>query len=210
MRYVRTKGIHRSPAKLADGRKVEYRYFGKGGPRIYSEEGTAEWFAEIAELGARKLASPTGFLSSIFAKFEDTDEFRSLAKRTRADYKSIIDKKIAPKFADFPIKALALKQARGAFKEWRNDLALKSRRQADYAWTVLARILSVALDYGWIDANPCKGGGRLYDGTRAEKIWTDEHDAALHASASKPICEAHLLALGAATGRLAHPQTLRL
>jgi hypothetical protein len=42
--------------------------------------------------------------------------------------------------------------------EWRDELAAKSVRHADYAWTVLARILSVALKRGKIDANPCVGG----------------------------------------------------
>jgi hypothetical protein len=42
--------------------------------------------------------------------------------------------------------------------EWRDELAAKSVRQADYAWTVLARILSVALKRGKIDVNPCAAG----------------------------------------------------
>jgi integrase len=37
---------------------------------------------------------------------------------------------------------------------------------------VLARVLSVALDYGWVDANPCERGGRLYRGARRDKIGT--------------------------------------
>ena len=51
---------------------------------------------------------------------------------------------------------------------------MKSPRQADYAWVVLARILSVALDRGWVDSNPCEKGGQVYQGTRVDKIWTPE------------------------------------
>jgi integrase len=57
---------------------------------------------------------------------------------------------------------------------WRDNIAASSgRRQADYAWSVLARVLSWALDRGLVAANPCTHGGRLYRGSRAEKIWTD-------------------------------------
>jgi integrase len=55
-------------------------------------------------------------------------------------------------------------------------LALKSRRQADYAWTVLARVLSWAKNRGHIAVNPCERGGRVYRGSRAEKIWTDDDE----------------------------------
>ena len=62
--------------------------------------------------------------------------------------------------------------------EWRDRLAVKSRRQADYAWTVLARVLSWALNRALIAANPCAKGGRLYRGTRVDKIWTADDEVA--------------------------------
>jgi integrase len=43
---------------------------------------------------------------------------------------------------------------------------------------VLARVLSWSLDRGLVAANPCTHGGRLYRGSRAEKIWTDADEAA--------------------------------
>src|SRR5262249_14922782 len=55
---------------------------------------------------------------------------------------------------------------------WRDKLAFASRRQADYAWTVLARILSWALNRGLVPVNPCEKGGRLYRGSPAGKVWT--------------------------------------
>jgi integrase len=42
---------------------------------------------------------------------------------------------------------------------------------------VLALVLSWSKDRGHIDINPCERGGRLYRGSRAEKIWTDEDEA---------------------------------
>ena len=62
-------------------------------------------------------------------------------------------------FADFPLTALTDRRTRGIFMEWRDKLAADSgRRQADYAWTVLARILSWALNRGLVTANPCEKG----------------------------------------------------
>jgi hypothetical protein len=44
-----------------------------------------------------------------------------------------------------PIGALEEPGARGEFKEWRDGM-VDNPRKADYAWTVLARIFSVAKD----------------------------------------------------------------
>jgi hypothetical protein len=62
--------------------------------------------------------------------------------------------------------------------EWRDEFAAKSVRQADYAWTVLSRILSVALKRGKIDASPCAGGEYLYQSNRIDRIWTFEEEQA--------------------------------
>ena len=79
---------------------------------------------------------------------------------------------------------------------WRDKLAVGSgRRQADYAWTVLARVLSWALDRGLVAANPCERGGRLYRGSRAESIWTDADEAAFLSRAPAHLHLPLLLAL---------------
>jgi hypothetical protein len=83
---------------------------------------------------------------------------------------------IANKFGDFPLAALADRKARGEFMEWRDGLAKRSRRQADYAWSVLARVLSWELDRRLIDANPCEKGGRLYNASRSDRVRSDEDE----------------------------------
>jgi len=61
--------------------------------------------------------------------------------------------------------------ARGVFLAWRDRLAKKSLRQADYAWTVLSRISKWGVGRGKIRANPCKDfGSRLYSGSRRDKV----------------------------------------
>jgi integrase len=115
------------------------------------------------------------FFCKVIRRAED---FRQLAERTRADYTRIIQQKIEPEYSDFPLSALTDKRTRGIFMEWRDRLALKSRRQADYAWTVLARVLSWSKDRGKITVNPCERGGRIYSGSRAENIWNADQEAA--------------------------------
>jgi integrase len=78
---------------------------------------------------------------------------------------------------------------------WRDKLALKSRRQADYAWTVLARVLSWSKDRGHISINPCERGGRIYRSSRADKIWTDDDEAQFLKSAPAHLHLPLLLAL---------------
>jgi integrase len=88
--------------------------------------------------------------------------------------------RIEKDLGDFPLSALTDRRTRGVFMNWRDKIAAASgRRQADYAWTVLARVLSWSLNRGLVGTNPCERGGRLYRGAgRAEKIWTAADEAA--------------------------------
>src|SRR5215467_3559693 len=60
---------------------------------------------------------------------------------------------------------------------WRDELALQSKRQADYVWQVFARVLSWAKHRGKITVNPCERGGRVYHGTRVDFVWSVEDEA---------------------------------
>lgn len=192
---IRLKGINSFTARLADGTTRTYWYAWKGGPRLEGEPGTPEFIASYNEAAAQKIKTPTGWLLSLVQKYQASDDFRQLAERTRGDYAKIIEKVIEPKFSAFPLSALSDKRTRAIFMEWRDGLALKSRRQADYAWTVLARILSWSKDRGHITLNPCERGGRIYRGSRAEKIWTADDEVAFLRSSPKHLHLSLLLAL---------------
>jgi integrase len=174
---IRLKGINSHTARLADGTFRTYWYAWKGGPRLQGEPGSPEFIASYNKAAAQKLTAPSGWLLSLLQRYQASDDFRRLAQRTQEDYAGIIRKVIEPEFSDFPLSALNDKRTRGIFMDWRDRLALKSRRQADYAWTVLALVLSWSKDRGRIDINPCERGGRIYQGSRAEKIWTDDDEA---------------------------------
>ena len=141
------------------------------------EPGTPEFIASYNEAVARRVMPPRGTLLSVLQGYQASDDFLKLAARSRADYVGKI-KVIEKTFGDFPLSALTDKRTRGIFKAWRERLAITSRRQADYAWVVLARVLSWGMDRGLVAENPCARGGRLYRGSRAEKIWTEADEAA--------------------------------
>jgi hypothetical protein len=85
--------------------------------------------------------------------------------------------------------------ARAVFLEWRDELAQTSLRQADYAYGTLSRILSWARNRGLIAVNPCAKGGKLYHGTRVDKIWDDEQVARILQLAPPYLQLAMLLAI---------------
>jgi integrase len=180
---IRLKGINSIRKKLADGTWRTYWYAWKGGPPLRGEPGSPEYIADFNAAVARKVDGSKGTLQGLLDGYQQSTDFLDLRERTKSDYRQKI-KQIEERFSDFPIAALADRRSRGVFMEWRDQLALKSRRQADYAWQVLALILQWALDRGTITHNPCARGGRLYQsGVRIEKIWTHEAEAAFVKSA---------------------------
>ena len=174
---IRLRGINRVSKRLADGRSVTYWYAWKGGPRLPGKPGDPEFVAAYNEAVASKVMPKRGVLLSIMQGYQASPAFLDLAPRTRSDYAKQI-KIIEREFGDFPLTALSDRRARGEFMSWRDKRAMSSRRQADYGWQVLARILSWAHGRGLVAANPCERGGRVYRGTRADKIWTAGDEAA--------------------------------
>jgi len=176
---IRLKGINCHTAKVADGTTKTYWYAWKGGPRLQGDPGTPEFIASYNEAVSRKVTPPRGTLLSLLAQYQASEDFRALANSTRRSYVPLIGR-IEKAFNDFPLSALTDRRTRGIFMAWRDEIAVTSgRRQADYAWTVLARVLSWSLDRGLIASNPCERGGRLYrGGGRADKIWTAVDEAA--------------------------------
>ena len=111
-------------------------------------------------------------MQAVIAAFEQSSAFTDLAEPTGRDYRRII-RAIEKKFGRFPIAGLNDRRARGIFREWRDELAVRSRRQADYHIQVLARILSWAYDGGLVERNPVEKLGRVYRGSRRDQIWAD-------------------------------------
>ena len=191
---IRLRGINRVVKQLAGGRTEVYYYAWKGGPRLRGRPGTPEFSASYNEAVAARSTAPTSALSSVLRAYQNSQEFRGLAERTRSDYIAKI-RLIEGEFSDFPLTALSDRRTRGVFMAWRDRLAVGSRRQADYAWVVLARVLSWAFNRGLVISNPCEKGGRLYRGSRADKIWTADDEALFVSRAPQHLHLPLLLAL---------------
>ncbi len=191
---IQLKGLHRNVRTLACGERVEYWYAWRGGPRLKGKPGTPDFVASYNAAIATRKAPLDGCLISVISVYRSSDEFRRLAPRTQTDYAKHLAA-IETKWGDMPIAALSDSRARGIFKSWRDELATKSRRQADYAWTILARVLSVAMDRGIVPANPCARGGRIYKADRTEKVWADADEAAFLLAAPEHLHLAMTLAL---------------
>lgn len=179
---VRLKGLNSKTKTLADGTKRTYWYAWKGGPSLDGKPGTPEFMASYNAAVAGRKKTTEGTLLSILQDFQKSQDFLGLGDITRKDYIRHI-RGIETEFADFPLGALTDRRSRGEFMAWRDRLAISSRRQADYAWSVLARILAWALDRGAILANPCTKGGRLYKAERNDKVWSEADEAAFLARA---------------------------
>jgi len=191
---VRIKGLNRTRTTLASGKKVTYYYAWKGGPRLEGEPGTPEFMASYNAAVAGRRKRNEDQLISILDAFEASTDFADLADRTRKDYRRLLIV-IEREFGNFPIAALEDRRTRGEFLAWRERLAVKSRRQADYAFAVLARTLSWAYNRGLVPLNPCERPGRLYRASRSENIWSKVDEAAFHAAASPHLSLALTLAL---------------
>lgn len=72
-------------------------------------------------------------------------------------------------------------------REWRDEVALRSPRQADYRISVLSALLSYGMADGVLLSNPASNIKRLYRGDRSEHIWTAADIAAFEAVASLPM-----------------------
>lgn len=190
---INLKGIHTVKRRLANGEIRVHRYGWRGGPRLEGIPGSPEFTVSyVAAVSARK-APPSGTLFGLISEFKKTTDFLGLAPSTRKAYESYL-KIIENEFGSMPLGALKDARVRGDFKAWRDRMA-STPRAADYAWTVLARVLSVAKDRGRITINPCERGGRLYSGGRADKVWTEDDLSKLFAHASKPMYRAVMMAL---------------
>ena len=191
---VRLKGINRVSKKLADGSRATYFYAWKGGPRLPGKPGSPEFVDAYNAALAEKIRQPSGTVQAVLNAYQESPKFLDLAPRTRKDYVRQI-RQIESEFADFPLAALPDRRTRAEFLAWRDKLAVKSRRQADYTFATFAAIMAWAEDRGLVVTNPCARPGKLYRSQRAESIWTTDDEAALQNTAPPRIWLAFMLAI---------------
>jgi integrase len=179
--------------KLASGEVREYHYAWRGGPKLSGRPGSPEFMRSYHDAMAQRTRPAQGVLFTLISEFKTSGEYTKKSAATKRAYNYYL-KMIESEFGDMPIAALSDPECRGEFKTWRDGLSDKPRT-ADYAWTTLARVLSVAKDRGRIPINPCERGGRLWQGSRSDKVWTANDEAAFLRSAPAHLHLALLLGL---------------
>lgn len=197
---VGLKGAARVKKILADGTARVYVYAWRGGPLLRYPDGTPiplddhkALMSAYTEEHKKYAAGPQGSMATLIRDFKASSEFTGKSDKTQRAYKLYLTK-IEEEFGGMTLRALQDPSARGDFKEWRDTMADRPRT-ADYAWTTLARVLSVAKDRGKISVNVCERGGRLYKADRAEAIWTADDIKAFTAAASPELSLALIAAL---------------
>ena len=190
---VKLKGIASATATLSNGKHVTYYYAWRGGPRLIGEPGSLEFPASYeAAHRNRRTPDPSRF-RSVIAGYLQSEAYTGRRERTQADYRKQIAK-IEAAFGDLPLDALDDPRVTRDFLDWRDGMA-SSPRQADYAWTILMRLISWARGRGLTTYRPPERVGHLYHADRADKIWTEEHVAAFMAMAPETLQRALVLAL---------------
>lgn len=182
---VRLVGIHSVRAKLASGATVVYRYAWRGGPRMEADPSDEHAFlAEYYRLTrgrAEDAKGVAGRMPELVRAYIASPAYTKLKPSTRVNYDKAIDK-IEAEFHELELPAIAEPGARRLFLEWRDSMA-ETPRTADYAVTVLARIISFGVDRELVARNPLERVEKLSDGTRRDAIWTDAQIEAFLAAA---------------------------
>jgi integrase len=177
----------------------KYAYAWRGGPRVTAPQGTAAFDAEVKELREARVADTRApkAAASIYStigqtvdKYLDSEDFLKRAPRTQEDYRKLAQIVVAT-FGALEGEALAHSpdQIRGEILDWRDGLAKRSKRQADYAYVFFNIVLNWGKKRGKLPANPCRDQGveKLYDTDRRDKVWTDTQMTAFKAAASPEI-----------------------
>ncbi len=191
---VDLKGVNRVSKTLKNGRKKTYYYAWKGGPRLDGKPGSPEFVDAYRAAHNRRKRVLNDTLQHVFDKYLDSLDFKDLKERTRKDYRRQI-LRIEERFADFPVAALAEKDARGLFLDWRDELAARSRRQADYAFAVLALITSWAEERNLVPCNPFERPKKRYRSQRVDTIWSENQQAAFLRTSPSHLMLAFMMAL---------------
>lgn len=193
MAVMRLKGIHTVRMTLADGSAREYHYAWRGGPRLTGKPGSAEYLASLQTAHDARKQPQTDTFRDIIAAYRSSPEFGKLGKHSLRAYRRHLDD-IEARFGTLPLGAMDDPKVRRHFLAWRKALSDRPRT-ADYAMTVLKRVLSWGVGEVLIGTNQAEPIGRLHTANRADSIWTPGDIEALRPHASKELMWAVELAM---------------
>ncbi len=175
-------GLNKIKKKLTNGTVKEIYYWRglKGVPALPGKPGDSEF--ELAFRAgppkAEVALKPVATFASVIDAYERSNDFATLAPRTKSDYTKFI-KVIREKWGTTPLAPFERDDAERKFRlpllDWRDEWARRSARQAQYCFIVMGKICNVGIDRGIIKLNPCSGHRTrsLYKSDRATIIWSD-------------------------------------
>jgi len=192
---IKLKGINKVRKKLASGETRTFYYHRATNKRLPDNPNSPEFLREYAEAqeAIKSTGRNKGTFKAIIQSYMASPAYKDKRERTRKDYQRQIVK-IEDEFGVMPIAVLDDRRVRSDFLAWRDRLAKQSKKQADYAITVLGVILSWAVDRGLISVNRAARPGKLYRSDRAAIVWTDDDVAAFLGVASPELALALMLA----------------
>ena len=154
--------IRRLPSK-----RYQARYTGPGGatytaPVVFDTKTDADgWLAARRAEIATGVWTPAGPAKQQFRQLGDYAESwlasRTLKPRTRAHYRSLLDRQILPTFSDMAVRSVTPDRVR----DWHTRMGDKTPTLRAHAYALLRSILTEAVNDGLIPANPChiRGAG---------------------------------------------------
>jgi integrase len=179
---------------MADGRRREFWYAWRGGPKILeaTAQGDAALDREIARLAPKAAVayeeqrSPRadkvtfhGLVTRYLAFMADD---ASIGPRTKSDRRKYLDVARAD-LGTMELRAFESRKARGFLINWR-DKYQSIPKTADERLGAVGMVLQWAADRGELVANPVKDFPRIYKVNRADVIWREEDLAVLLAHAA--------------------------
>jgi integrase len=174
---IKLTGVNKVRKLLASGEFKTFYYYRATSRSLPDDPGTPEFlkaYLEAQEEARENVKSTNrnrGTLKELIQRYMESPSYRDVSPRTRQDYQRQIIK-IEDAFGDMRIEVLNDHRIRADFLDWRDMLAKTSKKQADYAITVLGLILAWSMDRGLIAHNYAARPGKLYRSERAAIVWS--------------------------------------
>lgn len=192
---VHLKGVNTVRRYRKDGSFALYYYHRTTGLPLQGRAGSPEFVASYAAAENTIRQRAKGTIADLIRRFEASPEFVNMREdTTQKEYRRkfrVIDRK----WGTAPISAFNDKNFRVDALNWRDEIAIRARREADNLMSALARLGSWAFDRGEVERNVLDNIKRVYRSNRVDKIWLPEHVQTFTAHATQEMYTALMLAM---------------
>lgn len=191
---VSLRGINQITKTLASGKRITYYYAWKGGPRLTGEPGSAEFIESYLAVTKFRPARAVKVLTDLINSFTSSEHFEGMKDGSKYQMLRRL-RKVKETFGELPLTAFEDRRTLEVLETWRARIAERSASAADLLWGALSAMLTWAVRRGFVKTNLCAGGGYLYNGTRVDKVWSEQQVERFCASAPSHLVIALMLAL---------------